>query len=133
MAKWQWRSVLQSDEAADDSDKALTVPTGKEWRVLSIRVELTATATVGTRQLEVEYRDAANDILWSLLGGTVAASGTLIEQYAPVGGDVVIPEGIILPAGFNVRVFDNAVIDVAADDMIIQMLVEERDAATAGG
>ncbi len=123
-----WRPLLVADEAVDDSDKVLTVSANKEWKIRSVRVEIIATATAGTRQMELQIRDGAADILWSALGGTATQGVTLIEQYGyGDAADILIPE-FFLPAGFDVHIFDNAAIDAAADDMVIQMLIEERDA-----
>lgn len=117
--------LLQADEALNDSDKSFTVPSDQVWRIQSIRAELTTTATAGTRQMTVEIQDGAGDVLYSKNGGTAAASTTLIEHYAPVGGEVAVPD-LILPPNFVVRVFDSAAIDPAADDLVVQMLVKER-------
>ena len=46
------------DEALNDSDKTITVPAGKRWLVLSVNVELTATATVGNRQVRFDVERA---------------------------------------------------------------------------
>ena len=117
---------LQSNVVVDDSDKSFTVALQKVWEIQNIRVEFTATATVGTRQLTIEVQDASSDIVYSKDGGTVVASASLTQHYAHEGAEVTMPK-LTLPPGFILHVFDSAVIDPAADDMIVHILVFERD------
>jgi hypothetical protein len=45
------------DASLNDADKQLSVPTGGEWEVLSVLVELISDATVGNRQIELTAVD----------------------------------------------------------------------------
>ena len=127
--------LIQSDEALNDSDKVLSVPSGEIWRILNIHVELVTTATVGNRQMRVEIRDDADDIIGQFSAGAVqAASLTVAYEFMPgVAREtavvdssllVPIPLDLILPGLFDFRVYDQAAVDAAADDMVIQALVE---------
>ena len=133
-----WTPALQVDEALNDSDKKFTVPAGKEWMLQSVRVELASTATVGNRQMVVEIQDDVDDVVFEAIAGNVqAASLTGNYHFAPGVSDLTafrdtthlstpLPP-LVLPAGYDVRVYDNKAIDAAADDMVVQMLVMERN------
>lgn len=132
-----WTPDLQSDENLNDSDKSFTVPASTEWRVKWIYVELTTTATAGNRQMEIQIQDDAADVIARLVCGDVqAASLTRYYLFAPNVAELtaerdtdkfstLMPEWI-LPASYVVRVWDNAAVDAAADDLIIQMQVLAR-------
>jgi hypothetical protein len=128
--------VLQADVAADDSDKTLTVPAGKQWHVRSIGARLVSTGTVGNRQLDVLITDGSDNLLIKLAAGAVqAASLTRDYTFAPglpndtafANGAMAraLPLNLVLPAGYKVRVYDSAAVDAAADDLTVRALVEE--------
>lgn len=128
--------LQQADAVLNDSDKTFVVPAAKQWHVRSIGVRLVTTAAVGNRQLDVLITDDADNLLAKYVAGAVqAASLTRDYVFAPgqpndtafVNAAMVraFAAGLILPAGYKVRVFDSAAIDAAADDMTVRMLVEE--------
>ncbi len=128
--------VQQSDATANDSDKTLTVTTGKAWRLMSITATLAATATVGNRQLDVLITDGSDNELSKLQAGAVITANqtkTVIfaehnPQETAYTNDVMfraLPAGLILPAGYKIRIYDSAAVDAAADDLTVRMLVEE--------
>lgn len=131
------KPVLQINEDLNDTDKVFTVPANVTWEILCIWVELITTATVGNRQMDVVFRDAAPDDIGQARAGAVqAASLTRKYTFAPHAADLTsfrdtdflmtpLPR-IILPATFSVRVVEGAAVDAAADDMDVQMLVMER-------
>ena len=133
-----WVLGLQSDETADDSDKTLTVPAGYEWQVLWIWIELTTTAAAGNRQIEIQLRDGADDIIGDFRAGAVqAASLTRYYMFGPALADLTafrdtdylmtpLPPTVFLSAGYDIRIFDNNAVAAAADDMVIQMMVAQR-------
>jgi len=133
-----WSSSVQADEADDNSDKEFTVPANTEWEILSIWIEFVSTAVVGDRQLCVEIQDDSDDVILQVRAGAVqAASSTRYYTFAPSVVDLTafrdtdylstaFPAGLVLPAGCDVRVYDNAAVDAAADDMNVQMLVRTR-------
>jgi len=128
---------LQVDEAANDSDKIITVPSSTQWGIYWIHVEFVSTATVGNRQIELRLNDDSTDTIYLMSAGAVqTASLTRTYLFTPgvarettfIDGQVAvpIPPGLWLPPSFTVRVRDSAAIDAAADDMQIQMLVDVR-------
>lgn len=125
-----------ADATADDSDKTFTAPASRQWRVRSIGVRLVTTATVGNRQLDILITDGSDNLLIKLAAGAVqAASLTRDYTFAPAlpndtafaNGAMAraLPEGLVLPAGYKVRVYDSAAIDAAADDLTVRILLEE--------
>lgn len=132
-----WDPSLQSDVALNDSDKTFTVPANTKWRVKWIYVELTSTATAGTRQMEVQIQDDTTDVIARLAcGDTQIESLTFYYLFAPHVAELTAERDVdklttlmpewILPAGYIVRVWDNDARDPAADDMIVHMMVEAR-------
>lgn len=133
---------VEAEETLNDSDKTISVPSDEEWKILSIRVEYTATATVGTRQFKLEIRDGDNDVIYEVTNFPITASQIVLCQYlASVGywdeTDITyygtnirrlesLPDPTILKAGWDIRIRDMSAIDAAADDMIIQIIVKKR-------
>lgn len=132
--------TLKADEALNDSDKKFTVPTNKVWIPLSIHVELISTATGGNRQMALEFQDGSDDVIAMVRAGAVqAASLTRNYLFSTTMVDLVgfrdtdwlstpMPY-LLLPEAFQIRVFDKAAVDAAADDMVVQMMVAELDEA----
>lgn len=127
---------LQVDEALNDSDKVLTVPSQRVWEILWVWIEFTASATVGTRRLEMQARDGSDDIIARFSSAiSITASSAFQFLFLPdLPGSAVSTHQapfivgtprLYLPAGFDVRILDSTVVDAAADDMIIQMMVNE--------
>ncbi len=138
LQRGEWRPSNQADEVIDDSDKALTVPAATEWTIQSIRVELITSADAGARQLAIQVRDAADDIILEMIvGDTQIESLTRIYNFFPGAPDLTAERDttsyttpfpvLVLPTGFDIRVFDNNAVAAAADDMVIQMLVLARE------
>lgn len=129
---------LQSDETANDSDKTFTVGTLEIWQILSIWVEFISTATHGDRQIQIDIRDDSNDVIYSVLAKNKQSPETT-EYYAisPNGQEpaettpgrhfIPIPPGLLLPASYDIRIYDSAAIDVEGDDMVIQFMVNRYD------
>lgn len=132
-----WTVGLQADEAVDDNDKTITVPADTEWQVLSIWVEYAADANPGTRQLQIDFRDGSDDVIGQQRpNDTQAASETRYYMFGPSLANLTafydtdhlqtpLPPTIFLPAGYDVRIFDNNNVS-ADDDMVIQMMVAAR-------
>ncbi|KKN88045.1 hypothetical protein LCGC14_0251170 [marine sediment metagenome] len=119
------------DVALDDSDKVITVPAGERWELLGVYADLSTTTAVGVRQLEIEIATATGVLIRLEFGETqaqsvanklyAAALGLVSEVH--VAGEMVFEQ---LPAfhlveGDTVRVFDSAVIDAGADDLVVQI------------
>lgn len=136
-----WALLLTSDETLNDSDKTITIPATYLYQIMWVYVELTTTATVGDRQLEMQFRDDADDVIAMFKPEVVqAASLTYYYQFGPSMPDLFsvrdaatnpfvatpfIP-GAFLPAGYDIRIYDNAAIDAAADDMIVQIMAARK-------
>jgi len=69
-------TYLVADEAANDSDKTITVPAGKRWKIKSIRVELTTTGDAGNRQIEIHFRDSSDDVIFDMKALNVQVAST---------------------------------------------------------
>jgi len=132
-----WHPSLQVEEAANDSDKSFTVTASEEWRIQSIWVELTSTATAGNRQLVIELQDSSNDVIAQVRAGvTQAASLTYYYLFAPNVVDLTAVRDTdfvsttmpswVLAAGYIIRIYDNNAVDAAADDMVVQINTIER-------
>lgn len=129
--------TTQSEATANDSDKAVTVTAGRSWRMVLIQVAFTATATVGTRTLLVEIRDAADAVILTLKhsSNAITASEVMTFQWfvgallvAPTDGAITgtqeMPD-LLLPAGWDIRCYDSAAVDAAADDMTLTFITQE--------
>jgi hypothetical protein len=129
--------VLVTDLALNDSDKTLTVPSGKLWEVMWCSASLATTATVGNRNIRVIVTDGTNEVGRADTDSTQAASATEYYTFGLYGSAAESPATfhwipfpwLVLPAGFTVRIYDSAAVDAAADDLLISMLVLERPAA----
>ena len=130
----------QSDVAANDSDKTLTVPAGQTWVLQFLAVKFISTATVGNRQLRVEIGDGTN-LLWFKNFGKVQAAS--LTRYYHAASDLpddtdfdsdgrirMQLEAHVLPAGYTVRIYDSAAIAATADDMEVRLIVDERAAGS---
>ena len=117
-----WDIDLKSEEVTNNSDKVLTVAANEKWEIQSLRVELITTPTVNDRQLVVQIRDAADDVILEAIAGLVQAA-SLTGNYNFYEGapdltafrDTVhlttpLPK-LTLLAGYDVRVFDNNAVD----------------------
>jgi len=132
-----WTLTLIAEETANDNDKTLTVPASTEYQIMWIYVEYASDATVGDRQLEIDFRDAADDVIGQVRPNvTQAASLTYYYMVGPSMANLTaaydtdylmtpMPPTIFLSAGYDIRIFDNNNV-AATDDMVIQMMVASR-------
>jgi len=136
-AKKPGQVVLVSDVAVNDSDKTLTVPANRLWMVDTVYAFLATSATVGLRRIYVEVRDAAAAMITLAVSDLSQVAGTsehytfrrsVLYRSEPVAGNHFCPLPCRwLPAGYSLRVYDQAVIDPAADDLTLRMVVIEYD------
>lgn len=131
-----WSVALITDEAVGN-DKVFNVPAGTEYQILWIYAELTTTATVGDRQIEIDIRDNNADVIGQVRPGvTQAASLTYNYMFAPSLADLTairdtdflmtpFPPTVFLPAFYQIRIFDNNNVDVA-DTINVQMMIATR-------
>lgn len=129
---------LISDETINISDKILTVPANKIWEILSIWIEFTTIDYVGNRQMQIDIRDTANDVIYSLLALNVQIKVTTEYYAASQNGQepvetvatrhfIPLPPRLLLPASFDIRIYDFACIRPSNDLLVIQMMVNEWD------
>jgi len=122
------------DTALNDSDKEITVDEDFAWQLISVYASLASTATAGNRQIEITIDDAAGNVLgWFKAAATQAAS--LTEEYhfgvsgdtlETVAGTHFLPLApVVLAPNWNIRIFDSAAVDAAADDLVIRVLALE--------
>lgn len=127
-----------ADGGSNDSDKTITVPTGKKWKILSLLARLETTATVGNRRIQLRIDDTSANAIFIVSALNVQAA-SLNEDYNFIHGIddstetnagihfLPFPPEIILLEDFSIRIFDSAVVDAAADDLRIRMTIEEED------
>lgn len=127
------------DATANDADKiVLTCPDYKLQQVLQAHVELITTATVGNRRIRMVVQDE-NDVLVAdyHAGAVQAASLTrhyvygqgVFRETAFIDTEIHVPfpfETILLP-GWDLRFLDDSGIDLAADDMTVNLIYRETD------
>jgi len=125
--------VLQTDETLNDSNKIITVSAGELWEILSIYIKLETTSTSGNRQIGLYFFDDSSlDIAVIVTGATQAASLTKHYTFFPGAPNLTafvsnnklynpIPR-LILPPGYQIKVFEFEEIDPSADDMYIRIL-----------
>jgi hypothetical protein len=118
------------DAAANDSDKTIVVPEGEVWQLDWLHATLVSTATVGNRQVNLVLYDQADVLQADWHAGAVqAASLTRHYMFQPgmyretafVDGDiqVAIPQKLVVPSQWYLRVYDSAAVAAAADDLTL--------------
>ena len=134
-----WEPGLTANIVAPGSNKLFTVPAATEWQLLSVLVDYTSTAAAGNRQLAVQVLDASDNVLLDVRAGAVQAASLTRRYVFSVGAPddfgfrdtnllmVFLPLAI-LPAGYQVRVWDNKAIAAAADTMVVRMSYMARGA-----
>jgi hypothetical protein len=119
------------DETTGSSNKDFVVPDNEMWKINYVYIELSTSATVGDRNLDVLVTNPALKTIFSSDAGVVVPAGattqaflympgapretTIVEGQAHVG----IPNDLYVMGGNTFTVFDNAEIDPAGDDMIV--------------
>jgi hypothetical protein len=128
-----WQVFETTDELANDSDKSFTIPAANEWQILGIYVDLTTTANVGDRQLELRITNAAGIVVARYVTSVIqAASLNRTYLFAPACNELLgfrdtdylsttISTGSIFQAGDVIRIYDNNAIQPAADDMLVRI------------
>lgn len=138
-----WFVTNWQDISEDDSDKVFgPVPANTEYQILWVQVRFITSADVGTRQLEVQVERPSSAMpssegRWAVAGTTQAASLTREYIFAPGLADQLafrdtdwlstpIPVFAMLYAGDQLRIFDNAGIAPAADEMFVYIQYAQR-------
>ena len=128
--------ITQKDSVLNDSNKTITVPANTQWRIIALLVNYTPTATAGDRQIEVIIGDTYS--YWTdIKAGAVFPANTQVLisffpgaplQSAFISNRLVAPlPDLWLPPASIIKVLDSAAIAAAADDMIVNLLVDVRD------
>lgn len=76
-----------TDGAGNAATNKITVPTGKRWLLMSVRIKLVNDATVANRFPYLKITDAT-DILWESGTFTATASATYTINFSTDGGAV---------------------------------------------
>lgn len=134
----EWTPELNVEEAANDSDKTISVPASEEWEIISIWVENVTSSDAGTRQIQIDILDDSSDIIATIIAGATQIE-SLTRNYLFAFGvadltsfrdtlflTTPIPK-LKLPAGYKIRIYDNNAIAASADDMVVQILNNKRD------
>lgn len=129
---------ITQDLTANDSDKTFTVPADHLWIINWIAVNYTSTVTAGNRDVVCNILDASANLVGRLISGGVLLANA--QRFILWGGGMpdqsdasqegqthAIPQTFILPAGFQLRIFDLLAVDAAADDMLITIGRQEID------
>ena len=120
------------DDAANDSDKTLTVPTGEIWELRHVLVDLATSADVGNRQMRLILGDGVGSCAYMNALNVQAESTQEYYNFgieydavteAPAGYHFLPLPLRFAPAGFTIRAYDTAGIAAAADDMRLRALV----------
>jgi hypothetical protein len=82
-----WRVSLVAEVTTNDSDKTLTVPATTEYEIISLYVTLASTATVGNRQLVIEFLSAADVLIGQLKAGLTQAASLTYKYVINPGVD----------------------------------------------
>jgi len=128
--------LLVKDEALNDSDKTFTVPAGKVWDIHWIQARLEATATVGNRNLFIMVLDTAGAEVHRLQAGVGQTANQDIFHTFSAGypretslaGTVLVgllPQPLVLPAGFQLHILDGSIIDPTADDLKVYIMGQQ--------
>jgi len=131
-----WETVTISSFTGTATDRVYTIPAAyREYYINHIFVTFTTTGGGAVRQLEVQFRDGDNNVILPIVPGVTQASGNtyryaigpaLADHLGVRDGDYVMtpmPPNVLLPAGYDVRVFDNNAIGIAADSIVVRMQV----------
>lgn len=125
--------VKMFDSNPNDIVKTFTVPVGKQWEIISIGVDYTADATVGSRRIGVRIDDENGQVHQNIIddfGQT--ASTTVFHNFHPYAGErdntttfvfCPVPVGAY-PENWSITISD--VNNIAAtDDMTVSLIVYE--------
>lgn len=129
---------LVKDSALNDSDKSITVPTGKKWEIIHISAILACTATVGNRNMEFTVSDGT-DVYWRATSAQAnEASDTALfmlgkDSIEPAYQDALTGDllqwlpgiSFTIPEDHVIRVFERNDVDAAADDLTTFFMVRE--------
>jgi hypothetical protein len=130
-------SASSSYTSTNGSEKYFTVPSGKEWQIISVYVDFATSATAGNRQIAVRLEDAGAGYQGRIPAGVVqSASLTRYYSFAVGMPDLSafrdtnklltpLPPQLLAP-GSKIRVLDTAAIATSGDTLTVRATVAER-------
>lgn len=133
---WLWTPLSIIDNSVG-ANKVVTVPTGKQWEVLSLSAKIQTTATVGNRTVLIGIDNGTvNEDILSVQAPSVAAStfdflalGMSYPKDTAYDSNkrflFPIPK-TILNAGDHIRLKDNSTVDLVNDTITYHIRVLER-------
>jgi hypothetical protein len=108
---------------------------GQQWQALiSVFATWVASGTAGNRQLSLQIKDAAGNVLWQSIQGTNVTAGQTVNILAgggsapaavtgpPITQTLPLPVDMPLPVGATVSIIDGASIS-ATDTCLINAVV----------
>lgn len=126
--------VIYTDNELNTSVKTITLHASLPTLVTNIRIKYTATSTSNDRYIWVAGRDAADNDLYEIAAYTpVPAGATKYIEYGLGHDSATTYSGlpgnenlmlqsipwVVLPAGAYLFVYDAAIVDEEADDMLV--------------
>jgi len=125
------------DAALNDSNKTIVVPAGKRWKILYGQIILITTASAGNRNMQIRFRDSNGNEIYRIGTLNVQVASTTERYNLGQFGDIAesatgihsfpIPINMILDGNFEIQILDSQAIDAAADDLFINLIVDETD------
>lgn len=128
-----WAPYYTSSTATNDSDITFTLNRNATTLLDTVYVSYTSTATLGNRQLVIEFADSSANVIASVYAASTQAA-SLTYQYTfgtnlprmtatyGTGNSIMTPlPQPVLQSAYTVRVYDIAAVDAAADDMVIRI------------
>lgn len=134
-----WEIESTYDGAANDSDKTFTVPVTREWHIWTIFVGYSSSGDPGDRQLQIVIQNAQARTIADFRPNVVQAASllryynfgpSLANQLAFYDTNQIqtpIPPTLFLKGGYTIRVYDNNVVAVGADDVLITIAHGKRE------
>lgn len=119
-----WDVLTLNDTADNNNDKTITVPATEEWQVLTLYVVYISVATVGDRQLQIDFRTDGGLVFFDVRPNAVQAASqqrhyilgpslaNLTAFYDTVHLQTPFPPTLFLRPSYSIRVYDNNSIDV---------------------
>lgn len=116
-----WNVFSHLKESSADNDYAKGMASDERWKITSIRVDYTATVTVGDRRLALELSYSLDTYLFVLANGVIAASENVDVMFGKGLADYTITSTFIsvptpelwVPDAGGIRVYDVNAVDVA--------------------
>jgi hypothetical protein len=122
------QGVIITEDAVDDSDKTITLPTGGVYYIENIFITYTASADAGNRQVAVVVANGGVTLGIFNAVAVIIANAVEYLNFSPHYGTASespatmhycpLPVNVI-EGGATIRIYDSAAIAAAADHMIV--------------